>query len=537
MFDDQLQSSSNELSTNQSFQYGHNLNLSVFRNGGKQDLNPRDSSTGNYKQVSVKDVRNLFSKGATIQALHPQQYNDCMFKVNSLLERYFGCLVGANCYITPPKSQGLPPHHDDVEVLCLQLENTKKWRLYHPLVELATECSGDLLHDDIGPVWYEVTLQPGDLLYLPRGTIHEAMAQDLFSSHMTISTYQQNSWGDLFKMALPFALESAISKEVSFRRGLPINALSYMGEQHSSITKNGDIVSLRKKFRSEMDKMFNLLFQYANVDEACDAFAADFVKHRLPPVNADTLSISTSTESNKNLQNATSMLPKANSPSSGTQLQFVDLSMLATADDDVSIPHAEYLRMYIRLVPNPLGKGPASSCMVIAHSLDNSRQQHMDGSVHAHRAESNEEEDEEDEEDENNSNEEEDDDDDDNGDDNDDDEQDEASQIDHNVQAERMEGCDNSITCSMAYLPTYTELLSSSAPVKVRNLPVDWIKLEQEELAFSDGQAEVDVHSVSWKEQSILKFVNMLAMSHIVKVHKIPSKSDLKMKSSKSRSK
>jgi len=32
------------------------------------------------------------------------------------LECLFGCLVGSNIYITPNDSQGLPAHHDDIEV-------------------------------------------------------------------------------------------------------------------------------------------------------------------------------------------------------------------------------------------------------------------------------------------------------------------------------------------------------------------------------------------------------------------------------------
>lgn len=31
-------------------------------------------------------------------------------------ECFFGNLVGSNIYITPNQSQGLPPHHDDIDV-------------------------------------------------------------------------------------------------------------------------------------------------------------------------------------------------------------------------------------------------------------------------------------------------------------------------------------------------------------------------------------------------------------------------------------
>lgn len=43
-------------------------------------------------------------------------WQDELWKIQERLESFFGALVGSNVYITPQESQGLPPHHDDVEV-------------------------------------------------------------------------------------------------------------------------------------------------------------------------------------------------------------------------------------------------------------------------------------------------------------------------------------------------------------------------------------------------------------------------------------
>jgi len=40
-------------------------------------------------------------------------------------------------------------------------------------------------------------LQVGDVLYLPRGTVHQARAQTQASSHVTLSTYQRWTYGRL----------------------------------------------------------------------------------------------------------------------------------------------------------------------------------------------------------------------------------------------------------------------------------------------------------------------------------------------------
>jgi len=163
-----------------------------------------------YAEVQSHKVQQLFQSGCTIQALHPQQYSDPMWLLNSSLESMFGSLVGSNCYITPPNSQGLAPHHDDVEVFVLQLQGSKTWLLYPPVDPLAPSCSGDLPRSILGEPT-ELTLHPGDLLYFPRGTVHEARTGSSSSAHMTISTYQGNTWADFAKVAVLNALKCPIN--------------------------------------------------------------------------------------------------------------------------------------------------------------------------------------------------------------------------------------------------------------------------------------------------------------------------------------
>ena len=57
-----------------------------------------------------------------LQVLQPQRFNDSVWRLVSALERKLGCLVGCNAYITPPNTQGLAPHHDDVELWICQTQ-------------------------------------------------------------------------------------------------------------------------------------------------------------------------------------------------------------------------------------------------------------------------------------------------------------------------------------------------------------------------------------------------------------------------------
>lgn len=56
---------------------------------------------------------------------------------------------------------------------------------------------------EIGKPILEVVLEAGDLLYFPRGFIHQgACLPDAHSLHITISSYQKNSWGDLLQRVM-----------------------------------------------------------------------------------------------------------------------------------------------------------------------------------------------------------------------------------------------------------------------------------------------------------------------------------------------
>ena len=56
----------------------------------------------------------------------------------------------------------------------MQLEGSKEWKLYKPMVELSRDYTQDLSQDDIGEPTMTVTLEAGDMLYFPRGVIHQA---------------------------------------------------------------------------------------------------------------------------------------------------------------------------------------------------------------------------------------------------------------------------------------------------------------------------------------------------------------------------
>ena len=91
--------------------------------------------------------------------------------------------VFANMYLTPPHARAVDAHTDDRDVLVLQLAGRKSWRVWPepPVVRPAAPEQVGKAGLPVPPeVWAatprELTLTPGDVLYLPRGFVHEVSA-------------------------------------------------------------------------------------------------------------------------------------------------------------------------------------------------------------------------------------------------------------------------------------------------------------------------------------------------------------------------
>ena len=112
----------------------------------------------------VKVVARL-AEGATLvlQSLHRTVPSVAAFVTQ--LQDEISHPVQANAYLTPPAAAGLAEHADLHDVLALQLHGCKTWWV---------EGLGD------------VTMHPGDVMYVPRGVRHRAETATEASLHLTI---------------------------------------------------------------------------------------------------------------------------------------------------------------------------------------------------------------------------------------------------------------------------------------------------------------------------------------------------------------
>lgn len=321
-------------------EFGQDLDLTKYVDNTRFTLNPDGAAT-------PKTVWKHFDDGCSVRLLCPQKFSDAIWKMLSILEGEWGCMAGSNTYLTPKGTQGFAPHYDDIEAFLLQIEGTKHWKVYAPLSEnetLPRYPSGNYNPDEIGKPILEVDLEEGDLLYFPRGFIHQAQScKDMHSLHVTVSTGQQNTIGNLLEVLVPEALGAAINSNVALRRSLPRDYLSYMGVMHS----DNDEDERRQQFNDQIRKALKTIMAEAMgmTDAAADQMAKNFLVDRLPPALED---------EEENCTNENSPLLKINV---NTQFKLIrhDVARLVIEDGKAIVYHCkENSRQHHELPISPL---------------------------------------------------------------------------------------------------------------------------------------------------------------------------------------
>lgn len=177
-------------------------------------------------QLDDTELWRKFADGATLvlQALHRTWGPVSSF--SSQLSTELGHPVQANAYITPPQNRGFDDHYDVHDVFVMQIEGTKRWMIHEPVhvdplrSQPWTERRSAVAEAAQRTAFIDTVLEPGDVLYLPRGWLHAAQAQGKVSIHLTLGVH--NWTRHALAEHLAQAALAVLGDDPEMRRSLPV---------------------------------------------------------------------------------------------------------------------------------------------------------------------------------------------------------------------------------------------------------------------------------------------------------------------------
>jgi ribosomal protein L16 Arg81 hydroxylase len=137
------------------------------------------------QRLSARRLQALLRQGASLIINDLGDLVPQIGRLSDAIERRLGQRVWINAYLSFGRGNALKAHWDGHDVLVLQVYGKKRWRSYGTPVPfpVAQHNAGS----DFGTtaVWQD-QLEPGDVLYLPRGEVHDAVVDVGSSVHLTI---------------------------------------------------------------------------------------------------------------------------------------------------------------------------------------------------------------------------------------------------------------------------------------------------------------------------------------------------------------
>jgi bifunctional lysine-specific demethylase and histidyl-hydroxylase NO66 len=188
-----------------------------FTRGGGAGASINDQAADDKVLAAIADGATL-----VLQALHRTW--PPLVDFGSRLAGELGHPVQINAYITPPQNQGFAPHYDVHDVFVLQVSGRKRWTIHEPVVEAPLDNQpwenhrADVAARATEAPLIDTVLEPGDALYLPRGTIHAAVAQGETSIHLTVGVHPVSRY-QLVRHLLELAQD-----DPALRTSLPMGA-------------------------------------------------------------------------------------------------------------------------------------------------------------------------------------------------------------------------------------------------------------------------------------------------------------------------
>lgn len=207
--------------------------VDVFDSGQLTRLVDMQHKSG---KTGLAVIAQRFRGGSTIRVRDLDRFDVRLGSFVEEIRRLFAAETQINLYLTPPAQTGFAPHFDITDVLILQCLGAKSWRVFD---DYSNRVDLPLMETNWDPERFKpasapnpIRMSAGDVLYLPRGVMHQAFCTERESMHLTISLTPL-TMVDL----LTRELHRIGSANVQFRRRVPWSLEDNCEEEASRITR------------------------------------------------------------------------------------------------------------------------------------------------------------------------------------------------------------------------------------------------------------------------------------------------------------
>ncbi|MFI6760789.1 JmjC domain-containing protein [Micromonospora sp. NPDC050417] len=135
--------------------------------------------------VDAEQVVQRVAEGASVLLRNIEHWHTPTAAFAYELGTALGRPVEAFFFLTPPERQALPPHRDDADVFVIQVQGCKEWTVHRTPADGRWDRGRA---EQPGEIVLRTRVTPGDVLYLPRGAAHSAVAADgSLSAHLSLT--------------------------------------------------------------------------------------------------------------------------------------------------------------------------------------------------------------------------------------------------------------------------------------------------------------------------------------------------------------
>ncbi|MFJ5230692.1 cupin domain-containing protein [Kitasatospora sp. NPDC088391] len=131
-----------------------------------------------WHQLQPSELHQRLAEGATLVLDAVDELHPGISALAGQLERWLRTGVQANLYASWTGTEGFGVHWDDHDVVVVQLDGAKRWRIYGPTRALPMHRDVETPEPPPEEPVADLVLTAGDVLYLPRGWWHAVAASE-----------------------------------------------------------------------------------------------------------------------------------------------------------------------------------------------------------------------------------------------------------------------------------------------------------------------------------------------------------------------